>query len=113
MLGAKEMDYLFANRRSGKTMESIKRSNETGARIVCQSQPQVRMIMETARRMGVDIPEPIITSRVREEAVRGRLVGRNGMYIVDNLTNFIEDMLGGEVILATDTPNTNATITLQ
>lgn len=53
------MNIVIGERRSGKTTRLIKESAATGAYIITINHEAARFIMDTASRMGLEIPHPI------------------------------------------------------
>mgnify|MGYP001012134399 FL=1 len=53
------MKIIYKPRQSGKTLEVIKMSAETGYRIVCHSQSECSRVFHVAQEMGLNIPFPM------------------------------------------------------
>lgn len=78
------MKIIRADRGEGKTTELVKISNREWKYIVCKDTQRVDVIVETANKLGLDIPYPIT---VRE------LPLSNGSFIKSVLIDDIEDVL--------------------
>lgn len=78
------MKIIRADRRQGKTTELVKISNKEWKYIVCKDEQRLDVIVETANRLGLDIPYPIT---VRELPISG------GSFIKSVLIDDIEDVL--------------------
>ena len=78
------MKLLRKDRRQGKTTELVKQSNKEWKYIVCMNSQRVDVIVETANKLGLDIPYPIT---VRELPLRSP-------YVKSVLVDDIEDVLG-------------------
>jgi len=53
------MKIIYKPRQSGKTLEAIKMSAETGCRIVCHSKEECNRVFYMAQEMGLSIPFPM------------------------------------------------------
>jgi len=53
------MKVIYKPRQSGKTLEAIKMSAETGSRIVCHSKEECNRVFYMAQEMGINIPFPM------------------------------------------------------
>lgn len=78
------MKIIRADRGQGKTTELVKISNRDWKYIVCKDTQRVDVIVETADRLGLDIPYPIT---VRELPIS------RGTFIRSVLIDDIEDIL--------------------
>lgn len=61
-------------RAAGKTHELIKLAAEERLVIVCANQEMVRLVTERAKRMGLDIPQPISWRQFASGTHRGRRI---------------------------------------
>lgn len=78
------MKIIRANRGQGKTTELIKKSNRDWKYIVCKDTQRVDVIVETADKLGLDIPYPIT---IKELPIS------RGSFIKSVLIDDIEDVL--------------------
>ena len=78
------MKIIRADRGKGKTTELVKISNREWKYIVCRDKQRVDVIVETANKLGLDIPFPIT---VRELPIN------QGSYIKSVLIDDIEDVI--------------------
>ena len=89
------MKILKANRREGKTTELVKLSNKEWKYIVCMNRQRVEVIVETARKLGLDIPFPIT---IKELPIRSPYIKS---VLLDDLEDVIRYMIGKNIDIAT------------
>lgn len=89
------MKILRKDRRQGKTTELVKQSNKEWKYIVCMNGQRVDVIVETANKLGLDIPYPVT---IRELPFRSRYVKS---VLVDDIEDILEYMIGKPVDYAT------------
>ena len=85
------MKIYSAERGVGKTTALIKESAKTGAIIVVASYPMMNYIMGLAKRLNLDIPEPITVTNYLKHLVCGGLNGEQ-KYLVDELQMMLSQM---------------------
>ncbi len=85
------MKIYSAERGTGKTTALIKESAKTGAIIVAASYPMANYIMDLAKRLSLDIPEPITVTNYLKVLVHGGL-NREQKYLVDELQMMLSQM---------------------
>lgn len=76
-------------RNTGKTIELIKHSAETGAYIVCQSEQQASHLQRQARELGFDIPFPLT---YREFLSNRYLAGGIKSFAIDNAEMLLQEI---------------------
>lgn len=77
-------EVIMGSRRSGKSLELIKRSAETGIYIMTASKERARGLYEQARNMGYIIPYPVTMDEYyRSDKFDGSIGLRKGLYIDD------------------------------
>lgn len=84
------MNIFIKGRGEGKTTELIKMSNITGYPIVVLSYSSRKFILEIAKKLGLNIPEPIIYER-------GVTRFNNCHVLIDELDYFLRQALGCQV----------------
>ena len=75
------MKIIYKPRQSGKTLEAIKISAETGSRIVCHSKEECNRVFCMAQEMGINIPFPISFDEFLRREYHGRHIKG---FIIDN-----------------------------
>ena len=85
------MKIYSAERGTGKTTALIKASAKTGAIIVATSYPRVNYTMGLAKRLKLDIPEPITVTNYLKVLVHGGL-NREQKYLIDELQMMLSQM---------------------
>ena len=85
------MKIYSAERGVGKTTALIKESAKTGAIIVVASYPMANYIVGLAKRLNLDIPEPITVTNYLQLLVCGGL-NREQKYLVDELQMILSQM---------------------
>ena len=85
------MKIYSAERGVGKTTTLIKESAKTGAIIVVGVYPMANYIMGLAKRLNLDIPEPITVTKYLKLLVCGGL-NREQKYLVDELQIMLSQM---------------------
>ena len=85
------MKIYSAERGVGKTTALIKESAKTGAIIVVASYPMANYIVGLAKRLNLDIPEPITVTNYLKLLVCGGL-NREQKYLVDELQMILSQM---------------------
>lgn len=85
------MKIYSAERGVGKTTALIKESAKTGAIIVVTLYPMVNHTMGLAKRLGLDIPEPITVTNYLKLLVCGGF-NREQKYLVDDLQMVLSQM---------------------
>lgn len=89
------MGKIFGGARgSGKTMELVKESHKTGLYILCKDINRVRVVMDVARHLELDIPFPITV----DEA--GRPGSRISNVLVDDIEDVLSKFMGMRVEMA-------------
>ena len=84
------MKAIIGGRGSGKTVEAIKESVRTGARIAVISKRQEKLILDMAKDMGIErLPEPIVLRGRNSEAI-----GIRDEVILENADALLRDMFG-------------------
>ena len=85
------MKIYSAERGVGRTTALIKESAKTGAIIVAASYPMVDYIACLAKRLGLDIPEPITVTNYLKLLVCGGF-NREQKYLIDELQMMLSQM---------------------
>ncbi len=85
------MKIYSAERGVGKTTALIKESAKTGAIIVVGVYPMANYIMSLAKRLNLDIPEPITVTKYLKLLVCGGF-NREQKYLVDDLQMVLSQM---------------------
>lgn len=85
------MKIYSAERGAGKTTALVEESAKTGAIIVVASHPMVNYIIGLAKRLNLDIPEPITVTNYLKVLVYGGL-NREQKYLVDDLQMMLSQM---------------------
>ena len=91
------MKVIIGGRGSGKTVEAVKHSAESGRKIVVMSKQQEKLILETAEYLGIkDLPKPIVLS---ENNIG--YVGHRDEVILENANVFLREIFGLNVVAIT------------
>lgn len=91
-------------RASGKTTLLIKESAKTGRPIIEPNTASARCVEEQARRMGVQIPEPISATSWNSGYYRGSNFNRIDGFLIDEVDSVLANIFGKPVVKATYTP---------
>lgn len=96
------MEIMQMNRGGGKTTYLIKKSAEFKYPIICCSETQRRIIKDTAKEMGLDIPDPISFSSINsKEKLRG--LNCFDKLLIDDLEYVLKILFGKDIYAATVT----------
>ena len=91
------MKVIIGGRGSGKTIQAVRHSVESGRKIVVMSKQQEKLILETAEHLGIkDLPEPIVLSEDNIGAV-----GHRDEVILENANVFLREIFGLNVVAIT------------
>lgn len=91
-------------RASGKTTLLIKESAKTGRPIIEPNTASARYVEEQARRMGVQIPEPISATSWNSGYYRGSNFNRIDGFLIDEVDSVLANIFGKPIVTATYTP---------
>lgn len=94
------MKILKMDRGNGKTFHLIKLSAILGSPIICATEQSKKYILDKAKEMTSEIPEPIVVNRNNFEIV---MKGRNTDLLIDDLDEVLKSLFGNNVIVATTT----------
>ena len=99
------MSYFLTKRGKGKTLESIKISQRTGAPILTLNEVTKRYILDLSSSCRIQIPEPLTIRDINR-------VGRRTQdgIIIDDAKLIFENLLSTKIILMTDTPDNDLTV---
>ena len=89
------MIMLNMGRSQGKTVELVRRSNRDWRYIVCKDDNRLKIILDTAKYLGLDIPNPIT---IRECPLRSSHIKS---VLMDDMEDILEFMVGKPIDLAT------------
>lgn len=92
------MKILRMDRGSGKTFHLIKLSAILDSPIICATEQSKKYILNKAREMWLEIPEPIVVNRNNFEIV---MKGRNKDLLIDDLELVLKGLFGSDVVVAT------------
>lgn len=92
------MKILRMDRGAGKTFYLIKLSAILDSPIICTTEQSKKYILDKAREMGLEIPEPIVVNRINFDPVMG---GRKENLLIDDLDEVLKGLFGNNVIVAT------------
>lgn len=81
------METHIIPRNCGKTTMLIKKSAETGDRIICCNEREANMIEFMAQELNLDIPFPISYNKFLKKHYVGN---RNSGFLLDNVDRFLE-----------------------
>jgi hypothetical protein len=96
------MKIKIGRRDSGKTVELIKQSAETGYYIICFSNTEANRVAKVARDMGLKIPYPLSAHEFMSQQYFYR--GIKG-FLIDNIDLVFNSMSSVPIIAATLTPD--------
>ena len=88
------MTIIAKARGTGKTTELIKHSSIKNIPIICADIVHKNRIKEAAKKIGYDIPEPIIITTLLKSH------SRNNGYLVDDLEYVFQTMINAQVNVA-------------
>lgn len=91
-------------RASGKTTLLIKESAKTGRPIIEPNIASARYVEEQARKMGVQIPEPISATSWNSGYYRGSNFRKIDGFLIDEVDSVLANIFGKPVVKATYTP---------
>lgn len=92
------MKILKMDRGAGKTFHLIRLSAILDSPIICATEQSKKYILDKAREMWLEIPEPIVVNRGNFEIV---MRGRNTDLLIDDLELVLKGLFGNDVIVAT------------
>ena len=92
------MKILRMDRGSGKTFHLIKLSAILDSPIICATEQSKKYILDKAKEMALEIPEPIVVNRNNFEIV---MKGRNTDLLIDDLELVLKGLFGSDVVVAT------------
>ena len=92
------MKILRMDRGNGKTFHLIKLSAILDSPIICATEQSKKYILDKAREMWLEIPEPIVVNRNNFEIV---MRGRKENLLIDDLDEVLKSLFGNNVIVAT------------
>lgn len=92
------MKILRMDRRNGKTFHLIKLSAILDSPIICATEQSKKYILDKAREMMLEIPEPIVVNRINFDLV---MRGRKENLLIDDLDEVLKSLFGNNVIVAT------------
>lgn len=88
------MKILRMDRGNGKTFHLIKLSAILDSPIICATEQSKKYILDKAKEMALEIPEPIVVNRNSY----GR---RNTDLLIDDLELVLKGLFGSDVVVAT------------
>lgn len=91
-------------RASGKTTLLIKESAKTGLPIIEPNTASARYVEEQARKMGVQIPEPISATSWNSGYYRGSNFRKIDGFLIDEVDSVLSNIFGKPIVKATYTP---------
>ena len=92
------MKILKMDRGAGKTFYLIRLSAVLDSPILCATEQSKKYILDKAKEMWLEIPEPIVVNRGNFEIV---MRGRNTDLLIDDLELVLKGLFGNDVIVAT------------
>ena len=92
------MKILKMDRGAGKTFHLIRLSAILDSPILCATEQSKKYILDKAKEMWLEIPEPIVVNRGNFEIV---MRGRNTDLLIDDLELVLKGLFGNDVIVAT------------
>ena len=92
------MKILKMDRGAGKTFHLIRLSAILDSPILCATEQSKKYILDKAREMWLEIPEPIVVNKDNFEIV---MRGRNTDLLIDDLELVLKGLFGNDVIVAT------------
>ena len=92
---------IIGDRQVGKTTRLIKESHEKGIPIVVWCNEYAKNILNKAREMNINIPDPVVvTSAIDLRGLASRSDMQNGC-LIDDVDFFLPRLLGVKVVAAT------------
>ena len=92
------MKILKMDRGAGKTFHLIRLSAILDSPILCATEQSKKYILDKAKEMWLEIPEPIVVNKDNFEIV---MRGRNTDLLIDDLELVLKGLFGNDVIIAT------------
>nr|DAJ41482.1 MAG TPA: Cobinamide kinase / cobinamide phosphate guanyltransferase [Caudoviricetes sp.] len=92
------MKILRMDRGSGKTFHLIKLSAILDSPIICATEQSKKYILDKAKEMALEIPEPIVVNRINFDLV---MRGRKENLLIDDLELVLKGLFGSDVVVAT------------
>lgn len=92
------MKILKMDRGAGKTFHLIRLSAILDSPIICATEQSKKYILNKAREMWLEIPEPIVVNRNNFEIV---MRGRNKDLLIDDLELVLKGLFGSDALVAT------------
>lgn len=92
------MKILKMDRGAGKTFHLIRLSAILDSPILCATEQSKKYILDKAKEMWLEIPEPIVVNKDNFEIV---MRGRNTDLLIDDLELVLKGLFGNDVIVAT------------
>ena len=92
------MKILKMDRGAGKTFHLIRLSAILDSPILCATEQSKKYILDKAKEMWLEIPEPIVVNRNNFEIV---MRGRNTDLLIDDLELVLKGLFGSDVVVAT------------
>ena len=92
------MKILKMDRGAGKTFHLIRLSAILDSPILCATEQSKKYILDKAKEMWLEIPEPIVVNKDNFEIV---MRGRNADLLIDDLELVLKGLFGNDVIVAT------------
>jgi hypothetical protein len=87
-------ELILGSRRSGKTLELIKRSARDGIYILTTTKQRAGELFRYAQSIGFDIPFPVTLEDFHRTRFHGSCIERDGLYI-DQADDIIHQMFSG------------------
>ena len=92
------MKILKMDRGAGKTFYLIRLSAVLDSPILCATEQSKKYILDKAREMALEIPEPIVVNRINFDLI---MRGRKENLLIDDLDEVLKSLFGNNVIVAT------------
>lgn len=92
------MKILKMDRGAGKTFYLIRLSAVLDSPILCATEQSKKYILDKAKEMWLEIPEPIVVNKGNFEIV---MKGRNTDLLIDDLELVLKGLFGSDVVVAT------------
>lgn len=92
------MKILKMDRGAGKTFYLIRLSAVLDSPILCATEQSKKYILDKAKEMWLEIPEPIVVNKGNFEIV---MRGRNTDLLIDDLELVLKGLFGSDVVVAT------------
>lgn len=93
------MIILKKDRRKGKTTRLVQIANKEWKYIICRDEQRVKAIMETAKKLNLDIPYPVIVKELPLRSVHIDSV------LVDDIEDVLEYIIRKPIDFATTSSN--------